>query len=124
MTQQQEKVLNPKSQKPLRQKLRNVTSAIERILWSKLRNQQLGVKFRRQQGIGKYIVDFYCAEAKLVIEVDGDSHYQLGAQDYDQVRDDFMRMHGLQVLRFTNLDVMNNLDAVVLVIFGAIKAKA
>ena len=76
MNQEPEKVFNQKEQKSIRQSLRNSVSTIEKILWSKIRNQQLGVKFRRQHGIGKYIVDFYCSDFQLVIELDGDSHYQ------------------------------------------------
>ncbi len=90
----------------------------------KIRNQQLRVKFRRQHGIGKYIVDFYCPDFQLVIELDGDSHYQEGAQEYDYVRDEFMRAASLRILRFTNIEVMNNLDEVVLAICAAMKTKA
>ena len=79
---------------------------------------------RRQHGIGKYIVDFYCSDFQLVIELDGDSHYQASAQEYDYVRDEFMRTAGLRILRFTNIEVMNNLNEVVLAICAAIKAKA
>lgn len=120
MNQEPEKVFNPKIQKPTRQKLRSSVSIIERLLWSKIRNQQLGVKFRRQHGIGKYIVDFYCADAQLVIELDGDSHYQNGAQEYDRTRDEFIRTQDLRVLRFTNIEVVNNLDGVVSMICVAI----
>ena len=56
----------------------------EKRLWSILRNNQLGVKFRRQHGIGHYIVDFYCPELKLIIEVDGESHFSEDAQAYDR----------------------------------------
>ncbi len=108
-----EKIFNSKQQKSLRQKLRSNMPLPEKILWAKLRNQQLGVKFRRQHGIGRYIVDFYCAECALVIELDGDSHYQEGAQDYDKLRDEFMFAVGLRVLRFTNQQVTINLDGVV-----------
>jgi len=123
MNQESEKVFNFKTQKTIRKNLRNSASAPERILWSKIRNQQLGVKFRRQHGIGKYIADFYCPDFKLVVELDGDSHYQDDAQEYDYVRDEFMRGIGLQVLRFTNIEMMNNLDGVLLVIATAVGAK-
>ncbi|HEX7763840.1 MAG TPA: endonuclease domain-containing protein, partial [Cellvibrio sp.] len=93
----------------------------EKILWAQIRKQQLGVKLRRQQGTGRYIADFYCAECKLVIELDGDSHYQDGRQEYDQIRDEFMRALGLTVLRFTNGEVMNNLDGVLAVICARLK---
>lgn len=121
MTQDSEKIFNRKNQKVARQYLRNTISVVERALWSKIRNQQLGVKFRRQHGIGGYIVDFYCSDFQLVIELDGDSHYKEGAQEYDKIRDEFMRAMGLRILRFTNIEVMNNLDEVVLVICAAMK---
>jgi very-short-patch-repair endonuclease len=110
------KIFNRQKQKPQRQELRGNMPMPEKILWAQIRNQQLGVKFRRQHGIGRYIADFYCAELKLVIELDGDSHYQEGGQEYDQIRDAFMHALGLTVLRFTNRDVMNNLDGVLAVI--------
>ena len=88
----------------------------EQYLWQRLRNKQLGVKFRRQQGIGRYIVDFYCPECALVIEVDGDSHYQEDAPEYDAIRDKFMAELQLSVLRFSNTDVMSNVDGVLEVI--------
>ncbi len=122
MNQESEKIFNRKNQRSTRQHLRNSVSVLERILWSKIRNQQLGVKFRQQHGIGKYVVDFYCPDFKLVVELDGDSHYQDGAQEYDQIRDEFMRGMGLRVLRFTNIEVMNNLDGVLLAIYDDIKS--
>ncbi len=124
MNQESDKVFNQKHQKTTRQSLRNSVSVVERILWSKIRNQQLGVKFRRQHGIGNYIVDFYCPDFQLVIELDGDSHYLQGAQEYDHIRDEFMRLQGLLILRFNNIEVVNNLDEVVLAISAAIKTRA
>ena len=70
------------------------------------------MKFRRQHGIGRYIADFYCAERSLVIELDGDTHYTSDAQAYDRERDAFMQALDLTVLRFTNIDVFNNLEGV------------
>lgn len=91
------RIFNCQQQKLQRQQLRANMPMPEKILWAKIRNQQLGVKFRRQHGIGRYIVDFYCPECALVIELDGDSHYQEGAQEYDAIRDEFMRSMELQV---------------------------
>ncbi|PYF79172.1 very-short-patch-repair endonuclease [Marinomonas alcarazii] len=88
----------------------------ERRLWFHIRGRQLGVKFRRQHGVGSYIVDFYCPEKHLVIEVDGDSHYTDEARKYDIERTIYLNRKGLQVLRFTNEQVMNELDAVLNVI--------
>ncbi len=71
------KKFNFKTQKPVRQQLRNQITRAEKTLWYHLRGRNLwGYKFRRQQGVGPYIVDFYCPAAKLAVEVDGDSHYQ------------------------------------------------
>ena len=68
------KIHNNKNQKSRRKNLRNNMTKAEIILWSKLKGKQLGYKFRRQHGIGKYIIDFYCPKLKLIIEVDGDVH--------------------------------------------------
>lgn len=115
------RIFNRQQQKLQRQQLRANMPMPEKILWAKIRNQQLGVKFRRQHGIGRYIVDFYCPECSLVVELDGDSHYQKGAQEYDAIRDKFMLSMGIQVLRFTNVEVMNNLENVVIKIYGQLK---
>jgi very-short-patch-repair endonuclease len=72
----------------------------------------MGVKFRRQHGIGHYIADFYCPELKLVIEVDGDSHSSADAQTYDAIRNDFMVSLGITTLRFTNDEVMHNIEGI------------
>lgn len=72
----------------------------------------MGVKFRCQHGIGDYIVDFYCSECSLVIELDGDSHFTLAGTEYDCARDKYLKEIGLRILRFTNTDVIQNMDAV------------
>ncbi|HEY9075003.1 MAG TPA: endonuclease domain-containing protein [Anaerolineaceae bacterium] len=69
-------------------------------------------RFLRQRPIDAYIVDFYCASRKLVIEIDGDSHFQNGAQEYDQARTSVLEGYGLKVLRFTNPDVLNHFEQV------------
>jgi very-short-patch-repair endonuclease len=84
----------------------------ERLLWSKLRSgRSAGLKFRRQQAIDQFVVDFYCPTAKLVVEIDGDSH--AGRKAEDAARADFLRGHGLTVLRFSNDEVLRSTDAVV-----------
>ena len=105
-----EKVLNPKEQKIVRQKLRNRMTHGEKVLWYHLRGKNLaGYKFRRQQGVGPFIADFYCPVARLVIEVDGDSHYQVGAQSRDLKKQHFIEAQGIQVLRFTDREVLDSL---------------
>ncbi|MBI1276130.1 DUF559 domain-containing protein [bacterium] len=87
---------------------RNMTDA-EKALWKLLRNKQFdGVKFRRQQPIGKYIADFVCFEAMLVVELDGGQHAI--QQDYDKKRTAFLNEQGFAVLRFWNQDVLKNPD--------------
>lgn len=93
----------------------------EKLLWVKLRMKQLkGLMFSRQKPLGEYIVDFYCHRVKLVIEVDGEQHFSADSIEYDRIRDEFMRGIGLTVLRFTNTDVMNNIEGVVEVIESTI----
>lgn len=71
-----------------------------------------GYKFRRQQSIGPYIVDFYCPRLKLVIEVDGDSHFLDEAIEYDRKRQKYIESFGTKFLRFTNLEIYENIDEV------------
>jgi very-short-patch-repair endonuclease len=104
---------NP-SLKQLSQELRKNMTDAEQKLWSKIRMKQLkGFMFSRQKPIGGYIADFYCHKANLVIEVDGGQHFSGEIIEYDGIRDRFMRSSGLTVLRFTNDDVMNNIEGVV-----------
>jgi very-short-patch-repair endonuclease len=109
---------DPKLKQPSRQ-LRNKSTEAEVLLWSKIRMQQLkNLIFYRQKPLGGYIVDFYCPKAKLVIEVDGSQHFSEHGKEYDHVRDDFLANMNLKVLRFTNVDVMENIDGVVEVILN------
>jgi len=116
-----ERIFNRKIQKAIRTNLRHNLTAPEQFLWAKIRNNQLGAKFRRQHGIGRYVVDFYCAEYRLILELDGDSHYQEGAQEYDHIRDEFMHSLGLIVLRFSNKDIIENMECVLAAIAEQLK---
>ncbi|CAM4278868.1 endonuclease domain-containing protein [Vibrio agarivorans] len=98
--------------KKTRQKLRVNMPQPEVLLWQQLRARQLNVKFRRQHSINRYIVDFYCAELQLVIELDGDSHYTPVYQQKDELRDRYLSSLGLSVMRFTNEQVVCHLDDV------------
>ncbi|MCY3761999.1 MAG: endonuclease domain-containing protein, partial [Gemmatimonadetes bacterium] len=101
--------------------LRTAMTDAERHLWSKLRRGQLGARFRRQQPIGPYIADFYCAAARLVVEVDGGQH--AGAQRaHDTRRDRWLRDEGYAVLRFWNTDVLANTDGVLTDVMLALEA--
>jgi very-short-patch-repair endonuclease len=91
----------------------NMTDA-ERLLWSRIRRKQLkNHQFYRQKLIGDYIVDFYCPKAHLVIEVDGGQHYSSEGKQKDRLRDEYMAQVGLNVLRFSDREVFENLDEVV-----------
>ena len=108
---------NAKSQKPVRQRLRNEMTRSEKMLWYYLRGSGLdGYKFRRQQGVGQYIVDFYCPRVKIAVELDGDSHFRSGAALHDRVRQNFIEAQGIRVLRFTDNDVRDSLPDVVALI--------
>jgi very-short-patch-repair endonuclease len=89
--------------------LKKVMTAAEKVMWELLRNRNLeSFKFRRQHPIGRYILDFYCHEAKLVIEVDGKIHELYNNTEYDKLRTEELESHGLKVIRFNNEEVLNN----------------
>ena len=96
---------------------KNMTDA-ERFLWSKLRRKQLnGLIFYRQKNIGNYIVDFYCPAAKLIVELDGGQHYSVEGRAKDVTRDQYLVNLGLNVLRFSDLDVLKNMDGVLSLLY-------
>jgi very-short-patch-repair endonuclease len=108
--------------KQFSRQLRNNMTDSERLLWSKLRDKQIcGVQFYRQKPVGYYIVDFYSAKAKLVIELDGSQHFQTQAIEYDKERELYLRNQGLDILRFTNLEIFKELDAVMQVIYQRVE---
>jgi very-short-patch-repair endonuclease len=89
--------------------LRAEMTPAERILWRKLRNRRFAdAKFRRQQPLDWYIADFFCAAARLVIELDGDSH--MGKEERDARRQAYIESHNLRVTRFWNFEVYDDLD--------------
>ncbi|HLO17330.1 MAG TPA: DUF559 domain-containing protein, partial [Anaerolineales bacterium] len=94
---------NPKTKHNAIQLRKEPTSA-EAKLWSRIRNDQLGVTFRRQHAIGNYITDFCAPREKLIIELDGSQH--LEQQEYDDARTKYLEARGYKVLRFWNNDVM------------------
>lgn len=105
-------VFNKESTKEKRRELKKGMTECEKMLWSHIRNNLLGVRFRRQYGIGSYIADFYCPSLKLVIELDGSQHFTEEGLEYDKIREDFMKSLGIKTLRFNNNDVMNNIEGV------------
>ena len=104
------KVHNQQLFKPRRIRLRNTATLEERILWNYLKNSQRGYKFRRQESIGSYIVDFFCPKYNLVIELDGSQH--LDNKEYDFERDNYLKSQGCIILRFWNNDIHKNLEGV------------
>ena len=96
----------------LAKSLRNTMTYHERLVWEKLKGKQIcGLRFRRQHPIRFFIVDFYCHEAMLVVEVDGEIHYD--RIDYDDGRSAEMEKFGIKVIRFANFEVENNIDKVI-----------
>ena len=98
---------------PLKRWLRAEMTPAERQLWARLRAKQFRtLTFRRQHGIGPYIVDFYCSKRSLVVEVDGDSHGNEDQIIKDTEREAYLQSLGLQVIRYTNDEVVSNLEGV------------
>jgi very-short-patch-repair endonuclease len=98
--------------------LRHYPTEPEKRLWHALRNRQLGnLKFRRQTPVGPYVADFLCMEAMLIVEVDGDTHAATQAADAERTA--FLMSEGFRVVRFSNVEVMGNLDGVLSAILSA-----
>ena len=104
------KTNNPKL-KPFAQKLRRDMTKEERHLWYDFL-KDLPITVNRQKVIGNYIADFYCANAKLIIEIDGTQHYEDEGIKSDKKRDEFFKELGIKVLRYSNEDVNNNFDGI------------
>jgi very-short-patch-repair endonuclease len=107
-------IFNRREYKDRRRCLRANLSKAEIQLWCELSRLKTGFKFRRQHGIGHYIVDFYCPSKKLVIEVDGDSHFESGQQIYDQERTEYLNALDIKVIRFTNQMIFDDLETVLI----------
>ena len=93
--------------------LRHTQTSAERALWAHLSSRRLaGVKFRRQQPIGSYIVDFVSFERKLIIEIDGGRHDEIAARERDKERSAWLEGQGYRVLRFWNNEILGNAEGV------------
>ena len=90
---------------PRRRELRKSQTKQEEILWRNIRNRKLGVKFKRQYSIGGYVLDFYCPEIKLVIELDGKQHFEKRKFLYDKERTEYLEVLDCKVLRFKNTEI-------------------
>jgi len=105
---------NNKNQKGVRRHLRNNSTFSEKLLWKEIRNNQLGIKFRRQFGVGNYVVDFYCPKLKLAIEIDGATHETKTEIKNDIEKQEFLESLGIKVRRYTNTDVLENSEGVLM----------
>jgi very-short-patch-repair endonuclease len=106
----------------LGRELRRQGTHSERVLWLKLRNKQMaGVKFRRQQPFGSYIVDFVSFDKKLIIEIDGGQHNEDLIESQDEARTSWLNSQGFQVIRFWNNEVIDNLEGVLFQIQEALE---
>lgn len=112
-------------QRQFARNLRGQLTDCERLLWRQLRNRGLaGFKFRRQHPCPPYVLDFYCAELRLVVELDGGQHFDEAGLAKDRLRTAYLQHHGLEVLRFSNLDVIRNLEGVLTEILSWIETRA
>ena len=106
---------NHKNQILLRRELRNEGTAAEATLWLSLKGRQVeGMRWRRQFGVGPYILDFYCPQLHLCIELDGAPHYTIQGSENDLQREELLlKEHGIRTIRFENRDIFDYHDAVI-----------
>ena len=113
----QKPTFNRKDKAALRKQLRNNATSAEAFLWRARQKRQVkGRKFRRQHGIGPYVVDFYCPAEKLVVELDGSPHFDLANGEKEDARARYMESLGIKVIRVENKQVFEHLDNVLYVI--------
>jgi len=107
------KLYNKISVKEKRKYLRKNMPTSELKLWKKIRNKQLlNIKFRRQYSIGNYIVDFYSAELKLAIELDGETHFTKDNIEYENKRTKYIESLGIKIIRYSNYEIINNFEGI------------
>ncbi len=114
-------VVDPLLRERARELRRNQTDA-ERKLWKHIRSHQLGKRFLRQRVIGRYICDFVSLEYGIVIELDGGQHFSNEGKSKDRIRDEYLIGLGFRVFRFSNADVIGNIDGVMQVLMMAVEA--
>ena len=118
-------MLNDPPQRSRRRLLRRKMTPAEATLWMKLRGHRFnGHRFHRQTSIGNYVVDFYCSEKKLILEIDGAIHLLYGKPESDLKRQEFLEKLGFKVLRFTNEEVKNSIERVLLRILAELEPSA
>ena len=103
----------PKEIFQIAERLRRDMTITEKMIWEKVSDKQLGVRIRRQHPIWKFIADFYCHEVKLVIEIDGGIHLRSENKEYDISRDIILKEFQIEILRFTNDEVMKDTNLVI-----------
>lgn len=104
---------NDPALKHRRQELRRTQTDAEKAFWSKVRNRQFyGLRFFRQYSMGPYILDFYCPALKLAVELDGGQHNQCENMEYDSARTEYLKAHGIDVMRCWNHEVLLNMQGV------------
>ena len=103
-------IYNDPKLKSRRKELRHGETNEEKLLWASLRRKKLGFKFTRQYSVGPFILDFYCVEKRIAIELDGFQH--LENKDYDKERDEYLLLNDIKVLRFWNREISANMDKV------------
>jgi very-short-patch-repair endonuclease len=118
-------MLNPKKTKKQRQYLRNHMTKWEVRLWNDLKGRKmLGFKVRRQYGIENYIIDFYCPQLKLAVEIDGDIHYLNEKVKIDLEKDEYLKAEGIKLIRIENLDFEEDYESVILYLEDLFKERA
>lgn len=106
---------NDPALKQRRQELRRNQTEAERAFWAQVRNSQLcGIRFFRQYSIGPYILDFYCPAIRLAVEIDGGQHLDAENREYDEARSEYLQAQGINVIRFWNHEVLQNMQGVLL----------
>jgi len=106
------KLINDNYKMELRRKLRKTMTKSETVLWKYIKGEQLLVKFRRQVSIQNYIVDFYCPQLKLIVEVDGSTHNEEEVFKKDVERDKILKDLGFEIIRYNSERIFNNLNEV------------
>lgn len=106
-------VFNVTGLKNRRRKLRKDSTDTEKILWYRIRNNKLGYKFFRQYSIEGYVLDFYCPEKRLAIEIDGGYHDKQDVKTYDEYRQKWIEAYNICIIRFKNEEILNNKKLVV-----------
>ena len=113
--------IRPESSTSRRRLLRGAATDAERRLWQHLRAKQAeGYKFRRQHSVGRFVLDFYCADARLAVEVDGNHHAEEPQRHLDEQRTAYLEARGIRVIRFSDREVLTETESVLAAIWVAL----